>query len=301
MVALTMYLVRHCLFIELTYTEQTGFRMAHIPFALHGPDFFWLVLSTVFITAAGYVINDMRDIRTDSVNKPARMVVGQTISVKAAGNIYYALNAGGIILAIYCSYQAGSAKLALIHMLAAGLLYFYATSYKGIYLLGNIIVSLLTALVPVLPALYEPGIYNLSIITYIAGYAIFAFLLSLVRELLKDAEDREGDDAAGLRTMAVVSGNRTVKTVSMTLTVLTIALLGVIEYKFMKDDPLSLRYFNFGVQLPMLALIYFIIRARTPRQFRVAANMAKVVMLLGMLSMTVFYYSLASIVQTLHP
>ena len=112
-----------------------------------------LILSTVLITAGGYVINDYFDVKIDRINRPDRVIVGNTIPKEEVMKIYQGLTIAGIALGIYLSYAIHSITLGFIYIVVPGMLWFYSSSYKRMLIVGNLIVALCSALVPLLPML----------------------------------------------------------------------------------------------------------------------------------------------------
>ena len=125
-----------------------------------------------------------------------------------------------------------------LFLVVSGLLYFYSASYKRQFLIGNIIVAILTAMVPLLVVIYEwPALYRYYTVNavtlpefnfifyWVGGFALFAFLTTLTREIIKDIEDFEGDIAYGRNTVPVVIGILSAKIVSVSLMIITIVLL----------------------------------------------------------------------------
>src|SRR5665647_485275 len=222
-VVLTMVLMRYAVLepvvskIGVILLKGTG---QEIPMSLQFPwyDFVLLVATTVFITAGGYVINDYFDIKTDLINK-GKVIVGTKIPRRQAMMWHNIFNIAGVATGFYISWKAGYILLGAIFLIVSGLLYFYSASYKRQFLIGNIIVAILTAMVPMLVVFYEwPALYKyyavnaislpkINIIVYwIGGFALFAFLTNLIREIIKDIEDFEGDIAYGRNTVPVVIG-----------------------------------------------------------------------------------------------
>jgi len=172
-------------------------------------DFLTLVFATVCITAGGYVINDYFDIRTDLVNK-GEVIVGTKIPRRRAMMWHNILSGLGVVAGFWVSHRIGYLWLGIVFLLVSGLLYFYSVIYKKQFLIGNILVAILTSFVPLMVVVYElPAIYNyygpelvslysMKIIFYwVAGFSVFAFLTTLAREIVKDMEDFEGDKAYG--------------------------------------------------------------------------------------------------------
>ncbi|MGB3074441.1 MAG: geranylgeranylglycerol-phosphate geranylgeranyltransferase, partial [Chitinophagales bacterium] len=174
-------------------------------------NFSLLVLSTVLIAAGGYVINDYFDVKIDAINKPRRIFIDRTIKRRSAMLLHQALTGAGVLLGFYVAWKAGNIRLGFIHPIVSGLLWFYSTGYKRQLLIGNIIISFLTALVILIVALYEQHLFKPDTIAVNAAaytifilvffYFLFAFLISLVRELVKDMEDVKGDELYGCKTL----------------------------------------------------------------------------------------------------
>ena len=264
--------------------------------------FFLLVLSTVFIAGAGYIINDYFDTRTDMINKPARVVVGVEIRRRQAMILHAVLNIIGVGIGIYLGLYIQLPALSLVFLLATGLLWFYSTTYKRQFLVGNLSVSFLTALVPLMVVLFEIPLLNRAygkemlmhqasfnyIFAWVGGFAFFAFLTTLIRELIKDAEDFEGDAAYGMRTLPIVLGTRWTKAIISLLIAMTIALLAFLLLRFIlfsvePADYLSLGYFILFLFLPLVLLVILVLRAGDRKGFHRASTLIKLIMLTGIL------------------
>lgn len=264
--------------------------------------FFLLVLSTVFIAGAGYIINDYFDTRTDMINKPTRVVVGVEIGRRQAMILHAMLNIIGIGIGIYLGFYIELPALSLVFMLATGLLWFYSTSYKRQFLVGNFSVSFLTGLVPLMVVLFEIPLLNRAygeqmllhnasfnyIFAWVSGFSFFAFLSTLIRELIKDAEDFEGDSAYGMRTVPIVLGSAWTKALVVGLIVVIVAVLTLLLLKFIlfsvePADFYSLAYFMLLLILPFVLLSVRMILARDKRDYHRASTLIKLIMLFGIL------------------
>ena len=298
-VALTMILMRYAI-IEPVISKINVFLVSSpgsvFPLSLQLPwyDFAVLVLATLLITAGGYVINDYFDIKTDLINK-GEVIVGTKIPRRKAMLWHNFLNIAGVLAGFYISWKAGYFWMGLLFLIVSGLLYFYSASYKRQFLVGNFIVALLTAMVPMLVAIYEwLPMYrfyalnssqppDLGIIFYwIGGFAIFAFLTTLTREIIKDIEDFEGDQAYGRNTIPVVTGIFTAKMISVLLIAVTIGLLYIIWYYFL-NDKITLAYLSVTVVLPLLYVVYKVLISSERKQLHAASRLMKIVMMAGVL------------------
>ncbi len=276
--------------------------------ALSDFHFFLLVFSTVMLTAAGYVINDYFDTRTDRINRPERMVVERSISRREALVIHVLLNVLGVGAGVYLSFAIGFSFLAVIFVLIAGLLWFYSTTYKRQFLVGNLLVAFLTALVPFTVTLFEiPALTKLfapqmiayhatwrPLVMWSAGVSLFAFLLTLIREIIKDMEDYEGDLSFGRRSMPVVAGLDATRYVVIGLIVLTMVLLGGVVFFYLRDT-LTIIYTTLFLELPLLWLAWRMMRARSPQVYHRCSLLTKGIMLAGLLYLVLASYLFSSL------
>ncbi len=298
MIALAQYLVQDTIIRPILI-------QSHITPSASFTDFFLLVLSTLFIAAGGYVINDYFDKEIDSVNTPEKSSLAISQHVKR--NLFYTLSICGVVIGLYLTYVKEMRQIALINFLSVGLLYFYSASYKKMPLVGNIVVSFLTALAVFLPVFsdYElyytlrdiklktetDQMYNLKIIIALAmAYAIFAFMLSFIREIIKDMEDKEGDEQLGCKTLPIVAGIALSKTITQFFILIVVVLIAIVQWKQDQfENKITFWYTTLLIQVPLMALFAYLIFAKTKPRFSKASLLSKFVMLTGILSMLVFY------------
>lgn len=268
---------------------------------------FWLlVLASVLIAAGGYVINDYYDIKMDEINKPDKMIVGRAISKAAAMRIYQALSFSGLLVGLFVAWQLKSNILALIFVLIVGLLWFYSASYKRQFLIGNIVVAFVagvTVLIVALLEVFHPisddnmliinPILSRNILIWVGGFAVFSFLLTLIREMIKDMEDEYGDRQSECRTLPIVLGFNITKTIVISLIIITIGGLLFVNSFIHFEGTLTLRYIIFGLILPLLFIIYLIIKAKNKNDYHQASNFMKFIMLIGVLYSLIFHYLMA--------
>lgn len=262
-----------------------------------------ICLSTVLIAAAGYVINDIFDVEIDSVNKPTGKIVGEQISAAKARHLYWILNSMGIAVGLVSGILIDFINFVFIHIFSAILLWFYSYRYKRIPLAGNIIISFLSAFSLFMlwagemlngdmlfgPYYKPPLLGNILVL----GYISFAFTTNLLREIIKDMEDVQGDKAFGCRTLPIVYGLKVSRRVSMVLTALILVmtvlaqvLMGSLGWYAM------LGYFVLLVQLPLILLLILLIKASAKRHFDLISKLIKLIMITGVGSMIMVYYSL---------
>ncbi|HOZ89492.1 MAG TPA: geranylgeranylglycerol-phosphate geranylgeranyltransferase [Bacteroidia bacterium] len=273
--------------------------------SLHTWQFLLVVLSTVFIAAGGYTINDFFDKDIDAANGIGKV---HDFSGWTLKTFYFVFSIMGIAVGLYLTYALKLRQFALTYLLTAALLYFYSASYKRLPLVGNFVVAFLTAVAVFLPAFadYElqyafrdiklPVInnkmYNLRLIIAItAAYAFFAFLISLVREVIKDMEDIDGDREFGCNTLPIVAGINNAKLISIGLLLLIFGLILFLQIKQSWWESLPVfGYTILFVQVPLLILAVKLYFSAEKKHFKVASMIAKIVMVGGILSLPVFKY-----------
>lgn len=298
-VAMTMMLMRYAIIRPVLNSlpvimSDAPLIVTRMTFQMGWLDFVILVMSTLFITAAGYVINDYFDIRTDLINR-GTIIVGNTITRRMAMMYHNIFNILGAIGGIYVSARIGYIWLGIFFILIPGLLYFYSVTYKRQFLVGNIIIALLVALVPMIVVVYDaapiyifyaantvsfPGVAILFF--WVGGFALFAFLTTLIREIIKDMEDYEGDRAVGLRTLPVKAGLKASKTIVLVLSLITIVILYLICLKYL-NDKITLAYVTLLIAIPFIMLIYRVMTAKEKHHFHRASSLMKMIMLAGIL------------------
>ena len=263
------------------------------------------LLSTILIAAAGYIINDYFDVKTDKINRPETVVIDVMIKRRWAMILHIVFNAVGLLLGLYLALKCHSLKLLSFQLLSILLLWFYSTHFKKQLLVGNIVVSLLTAAIPIMPMVYDYyligeidsitsfliGDFINTLVIIILGYSAFAFLTSFAREVIKDMEDYKGDIQTGGKTMPIVWGIITSKVVTFFLIVITIGLLLLASFKFYKEQQFIGVYYILGlVILPLIILIIQTMRAKTSKDFKVASLLLKFVMLFGIAFTVIIKY-----------
>lgn len=240
---------------------------------------FFLILPAVLTAAAGYTVNDIYDRETDRINRPAHCIVGVTLSVRSAWLTYVWLNCLSLIVSWFFS-----PNYAVINLSIIVLLFLYAVKLKGLPLIGNVFVAMCSAAVIACCIFLVRFETSTGMINF-AGYIIFAFFISLIREVVKDMEDLEGDAASGLRTYPVVAGIGGAKILVYAFTSVEIVLCGV--YSFMTWG-VSMFTSSVIMGLITISLLYFInliAGAKTVSEFRTASTMLKYIMLAGVINL----------------
>lgn len=261
-IALTQYMVR----IFLIGPKSEWFHH------LLEPSLFLLVLSTVFIAAAGYIINDYYDVKIDTINKPKRVVIGRMLRRRIAMGAHTVLNFLGLFIGLYLGFQ-----LFVFNFMAGFLLWLYSNQLKRLPFIGNFAIALLTASSLVVLAVYYKQNEFL-----IYTYAVFAFSISLIREIIKDMEDVRGDANFGCKTLPIVWGLRRTKILLYILVVsFVLILLSLASYL----NNQLIYYFLIFILIPLTWLIIRLVRADTKNEFGYLSKLCKFIMLIGILSM----------------
>ncbi|MEO9965860.1 MAG: geranylgeranylglycerol-phosphate geranylgeranyltransferase [Reichenbachiella sp.] len=235
--------------------------------------FFVLVLSTTIIAAAGYYINDYYDIKIDLINKPYRVIVGNTIKRRPVMIAHTTLNAIGILLGAFVSLWVGA-----INLLCAFLLWWYSNQLKRLPFIGNFVVAVLTG-----TTLLVLLVYYRSSDLLVMTYAFFAFGITLIREIIKDIEDVEGDASYGGLTLPVIFGIR--KTKIILLLLILAFFVSLVVFLLRIENIYLLGYFGV-LTIPLAYFVFRLIRADTKNHFAYLSSYCKWLIIAGILSLT---------------
>ena len=273
--------------------------------AAYGEQMPWYILllleiAMILIAAGGYVINDYFDVKIDRINRPDAVIVTRTISKPAAMRLSICLSAAGAACGILEAILLRSMTIGILFVIVPGLLWFYSSSYKRLFMIGNLTIALLAAVTPMLVAITNVAILQLrfeTILPYISlphdlyawlgGFALFAFLLTWIREIIKDMQDQMGDRELECHSMPVVWGDLWTKVFVTALIILTLAIIGHIWYRLLPFPigwtSLSTRYIALGVVVPLLSAIWLLWSAKIPSDYKSCQQVIKFAMLIGML------------------
>ncbi|WP_235917540.1 geranylgeranylglycerol-phosphate geranylgeranyltransferase [Hymenobacter busanensis] len=265
--ALCMALTQTCLLVP---TDPLA-ALLSVRFAL-------LLLATLCVAAAGYIINDYYDVKIDTINRPGQLVVGPVVGRRPAMLAHLLLSFEGIVVAGTLAPAVG-----VVTVGAALLLWGYSARFKRVALVGNLSIGLLTAALVLLPELLLRTGH-----TAVWGYALAAFLLTVVREIIKDVEDMRGDAQHDCRTLPIVVGVARSKWV---VAVFLLSLLWVVAVAIgqgFAEGQWRLALWLLGTVLgPLVLLGVRLARADRRRDFARLSTLCKLIMLGGVLSMLV--------------
>lgn len=281
------------------------FKLIHMSPPLNNLYFFLLMISTVFMAAFGYAFNDVQDIKIDTINKDGKRIIDVYIGKKSGLRIAWALLALALIPALYISLMLQMIQLFFIHIIIALGLWYYSVELKNRVLSGNALVSLFTAL-----SIYIVWLYHLIVLKnnadlivdarriipflnlIITAYSLFAFIISLIRELIKDIEDKKGDSEKGSKTFAIVYGIQKTKILVYFLSVIMLLFVLLSAYYSYMHNWLKLGvYLIIAVAFPLVYFMIHLQKSKTDEDFGDLSTLAKIIMVAGILSIQILYIS----------
>lgn len=241
--------------------------------------FLVLALSLAFIAAGGNMINDYFDLETDLVNKPEKVIVNNGIPSKYVLLLYGFLTFTGIFAAFYISF-----KLGLILFLIALFLFLYSWKLKKIWLAGNLLVAFLMAAPVWISCFYMPLSWSFIILVYI----LFSFLSGLIREIVKDAEDMEGDALTGAKTLPVVSGLQITRAAVFCCILLLLLLLLLFTGQLIVSSSwLAFGYFCL-LDIALVVIGFLFYKAKNKNDFHGLSKWLKYFIFAGIISISLF-------------
>ena len=286
-------------FMQLVF-RYLFLKQSYVDLALTDFNYILLIFATVCIAAGGYVINNIMDQDTDEIAKPQNRVVGVSISETVAYNWYIGLTIVGVGIGFYLSNVIYKPTFASMFILVATLLYMYATSFKQIPVLGNVVVALMLStsiiiigLFDILPAIDMDNRFRMKeAFDILMHYAIFAFIINLIREIIKDLEDMDGDYQSGINTLPIAIGVQKTKIIVGVLTVISI---GILAY-YVNSNLFELDYVVYYAMVLIVGpLIYFgvkLMNAANKKEFHHLSLVLKIILFFGILSVAVIVFNL---------
>ena len=263
-------------------------------------DFFFtlLMIATVSIAAAGYIINDIYDVEIDSINKPEKIIIGKKVTEKNANYFFIIFNIIGVGLGFYISNQIGKPEFSGLFIVISSLLYLYSTFIKSILIFANIILAALFAFSLLIVGLFDllPAITFLNqehqsfIFSILLNYSFFAFYIILMREIVKDIEDIDGDKNGNLSTLPIILGRKRTSYIVFGMSVL--AMFGTVYYIYIHlyNYTSAVVYFLLFTLAPLLYFSIKIWDAKNKSDYTFLSKLLKVIMLLGMCSLLLYTF-----------
>lgn len=293
-VFITQILFEYCII-------RPSFQEAGLHPNLEGQYIFWLALSSVLIAAGGNIINDYFDINIDQVNKPHKVIISRYIHRHWAILFHILLSIAGVLLGCWIEYKTHSYLLGITNLICVCLLFIYSIVLKRKPLSGNIIIALLTAWTVLVVTFCESNRLiiqnehlNISKITRLTFlYAGFAFITSLIREMIKDMEDIEGDSKYNCRTFPIVFGMNAAKIYVSIWLIVLIALLSIMTvYVLQFGWWIGAAYCAVLLVAPSINLLRKLLKPATPEIYHQLSSQVKWIMLAGILSMLFLVFHL---------
>lgn len=301
----TMYVVRFAFILTVFKENGLTLQVSEFSFAIFS-------LAFVLLAAGGYVINDCFDIKIDTVNKQDKVIVGKYIPVKSALTFYWILNIIGFLFGCVSSFQMNLPWISFIFLIYFSGLWLYSYLLKRTFLIGNLLIALFVAFVPLAAAMVEllpllKSIPNEDVDTrmvafyifgsYILVVFLFAFVISLAREIIKDIEDMEGDLSANCSTIPILLNKMYAKRIVQFLLLIVFIAIGFLEFYF-----ILIRYLYFiiyiicFIQIPIILIVIKLNKSNTSHDFHRVSNWLKVIMALGICNLF-FYWAFKIVVK----
>ncbi|SCY03511.1 4-hydroxybenzoate polyprenyltransferase [Nonlabens sp. Hel1_33_55] len=257
-----------------------------------------LMISTALLTASGNVINDIYDVQTDILNKPDKVLVGKKITEKKAFNFYIILTILAVVAGFILANSVGLASLAAVFIIVSFLLYFYATYLKKVLLLGNLLISVLVGFVVVITAVFElvPSIteFNraeqLAVFQHLLIFALFAVVVNLLRESIKDCQDIKGDHATGRNSLAILLGRDRALKVLAVYTIILLLIMGYFLTTVLYVDRISVYYTVFLIMAPLMYLGIRLWSSVSTKELAILSLVCKLVLLTGIIGIAIIKF-----------
>ena len=283
-IVLTQLLFYYCIYLPLYQVQQIHLLT-------------WLIIASVSIAAAGYIINDYFDLNIDQINKPDKNVLNSIVNRRWAIVWHLVLSVFGIGATVI-AVGFGKWYLVIANVVVVALLWLYSTSFKRQLLIGNVVISLLSAWtvlilffarVPFSEAFNNQNDITLKFFRLSFLYAGFAFVISLVREAIKDIEDREGDAHYGCKTLPIYAGARATKIYIATWLVVLIVALIILQLYVLQFRWIGAVVYSILLIIgPLVYLLSQLFKAQTVKEYGKLSGFTKMIMFTGILSMIFF-------------
>lgn len=271
-----------------------------------------LILATVFTFAGGYAINDYFDVKIDEINHPINHLVGKTISKHSAMTVFIVCSVIGALLGavigIYAWVELNAPfsvafTYVLLFLIIAGIMWFYSSSYKRIFILGNLFASVLNALVPMLVVVCfnfflsmkygaHPEIVDFSryLLAIVAIFAFCVFMWTFVSEIATDFEEEKGARELECHTFPIVLGHTVARIIIFVLVLLINLVCAHVVFRMLPYEPMpSVRYYLCAILVPSIGLNFLLTKANVQLDYRNVSYVAQAILLLSVAYSIVFY------------
>jgi 4-hydroxybenzoate polyprenyltransferase len=228
---------------------------------------FTMIVIFCFISSSN-IINDIYDQKSDRINNREKINQKKIIYVYM---FLIFLLISGIISAFQLNFYSK-----IISLIALPLIIVYTPIFKGKPLIGNLLVSLLVGLVFIFSEISMYNLINFSVLPF-----SFAFLVTFIREIIKDLEDIVGDKANSIKTFPVVFGEKNTIILSIYLMFL-LNIIVLIPYLFSFYNLNYLLAVIIGVILPNSYCIIYFIKKRFQYNYKNIQNIQKTIIIMGL-------------------
>lgn len=274
LIAITLLLIQFLLFNTFNIQSVLNFYQ----FAI-------LLLSVLLISSAGYIVNDITDLEGDKINKPYKVLVSGAISVENAKIYYKVLNTIGIALGVILGLSLKNPSLSLLFIGTSIVLYFYSKKLKQLFLIGSLVIAALIAFTVLFLLFFVKnydayGTFEFTGVQILLALAFFSFLFNLLREIIKDIEDINGDYKLNRKTLPIVLGISRTKSLLKYIGLFTITALLLIVF-FFKTYTIIISYLIFFILLPITYFVFKLKTANAKKQFSILSSLLKLIQLFG--------------------
>ena len=232
---------------------------------------FFLILSSATVIASGYIINNFYDSEKDLINRPKKTMLDRFVSQRTKLSVYFILNLLAIFFASYVSFKA--VVFFSIYIFA---IWLYSHRLKRILFLGNLVASILT-----LTPFFVIFIYYKNFETVIFIHATFLYLMIVMRELVKDLENMQGDLIQNYHTIPIVYGEKLSKFFLSILSILAVIPTMLLINRF------DTGYMNYYFYVSLVLLVFFVLFlyfSKVKWQFLLLHNILKLIIVAGVFS-----------------
>ena len=239
---------------------------------LLNPELYIIVLASICVIAAGYIINNFYDVERDSINKPVKTQLDSIVSQKTKLSIYFLLNFLGVLLAFYISWRA-----AFFFSVYIFLIWLYSHKLKKYPL-----IKLFSAAILRLLPFFVIFVYYKNFSSIIFIHATFLFFVLLIRELIKDLENMKGDLISGLLTLPIQYGEYFTK---LLISLTSIFVFPSIYFLVKLPEVGYMKYYFYIAIFVLFLVDVFLWKAKTKKDYLVLQTILKILMTLGVISL----------------
>lgn len=304
-VALTMFAMRYAIIMPVNnyYKIEPG---------LEKWGFMFLVAGVMFLMAAGNVINDYFDRKTDMINRPQKVLVGFKIRRRQVMLMHIFFNFFGVVCGFVAAWFANNLWIGFFFLFISVLLWTYSSELKKILFVGNFSLALLTAIVPMAVAITEYVAYENSLVHWdnssvhavkiwfqtIIGFSVFSFLFNYLRELIKDCIEYKGDLETGIKSFPTVIGRRKTDFIIAGISLVSIMLVMFIwhaylsKLMFFEHDSFSLLYIYSMIIFPGLLIFLIAFLSKKSSKYKTLSRLSKFILVTGLLYSIIFSFAI---------